>query len=456
MAAVIELGEVWTEPEVAPRRRLPGRTRAVFVVVAALAMLGGATAPPAPRMWVVADVATTTPSAMLLTVSDLYVGEVDGTLTDYPLPSGVARWRITLEYPVGELAIDAPSQVLLVKAPDTAPQIGQVSAFRTIDGSPLWSLDRSTIIDVRPGRMLVERQGFGIVPLLKWVDIRTGREIWSKTIAAGADVSAAGGLDPGPLLVTQTNGAAILLDERTGHQLAMGDFGSLVSNLVLTPGPAGAQEPPKPGTDAVDMVGDAVLVQARRGASPGSLTAFNVDTLARRWVVTGDLLGVPFRCGANVCVGSVDGLRAVDPITGETRWRTDRWQYATALDSGRLLAFSVGGRAHLDPLGQASRANIRGQSTGVIDANTGATLYDFGGEAVRVVVNESGSAVLAQPSTGGTFAIYRLYSEPLGSQPLGNVTGVDPRFCMAAADLLACVTHQDSVRVWRIAPQDPG
>jgi hypothetical protein len=453
MTALIELGDAWSvrDDAVAPRRWFTGRTRAGIVIVAALALLGGAAAPTTPPLSVVAEIASSTPSAMLLTASDLFIGEVDGTLTDYQVPSGGRRWRMTLGYPVGELSVDTSAQVLLVKAPDTAPQIGQVSAFDTGRGEPLWSADRSTIIDNQPGHLLVERQGFAIVPQLKWIDARTGSALWSRTIAAGADVSA-GGSPTRTTLVTQSNGNASLFDEFTGAQLVGGDLGSLVSNLVLTPGPPSADAPPASGTDPLVVSGDAVLVQARRGATPGSLTAYDAGTLARRWVVTGDLLGVPFRCGRNVCVGSINGLRAVDPATGETRWRTEQWQYASPLDSNRLVAYSVSARGPLNPLGVATRANTRGQSTGVIDATTGKTLYDFGGDQVRIVANDAGPALLARAAKSGDYDIYRLYEDERGDQLLGDVTGVDPRFCLAAADLLACVTHKDSVRVWRITP----
>src|SRR5262249_41091689 len=152
--------------------------------------------------------------------------------------------------------------------------------------------------------------------------------------------------------------------EPTGAVLASADLGSLVGNLVLVPGPAGGVPDPVAGRSTVATLGDTFLVQRRRNAGTGSLTAFDLATLRRQGTVTGDLLGTPVKCASLLCLGSADGMRAVDPGTGTVRWSTSHWQYAVTVDNGRLVAFSVGGP---------------GIGIGVLDAGTGRTLADLRG-----------------------------------------------------------------------------
>lgn len=454
MTGVIELGDgdTWAPVEVAPRRGISVRTRVGLMLIVAFALLSGAQPPAAPLLTVVADVDVAVSTTVLLTPSDLYVGERDGMLTDYQVPGGAKRWQTMMPYPIGELSIDARTDVLLVIAPDDVPQIGHLSALSGDGGITLWSVDQSSVVDARPGRLLIELEDPATAPVLRWIDIRSGQAVWSRAVSPGADVATGGdqnGLGPEPVLVTDVDGGAMLLDSSNGEVLATGNFGSLVSNIVLTPGPPARGAPPTASGDPIDMFGSAVLVQDRRGAAPGSLTAFDVATLAHRWEVTGDLLGVPFRCGPNVCIGSVDGLRALDPATGATRWRSSLWQYATALDPSRLVAFSIGVVA-TDLGGAAATVHGGQQTTGIIDATTGRTLDNFGATDVRLVTNGSGPALLASSTGLNSFALYRLDTVPAGPQLLGDVTGVDPRFCLAAGDKLACVTHQGSIRVWRV------
>jgi PQQ-like domain len=438
--ALIELDV--DRPVVAPVGDRPhsGRTVMVVVLVVLLALLGGGQAAPPSRIAAVATVPTRSLTAALLTPATLYVAEdrEGPVLTAYALPAGHARWRVRLADTPRTIRSVTDVGVLLVT---TSSEVGGAARLVAVDpatGAVLWSQRQAMVIDVPPdGRALIERPSDTDPSRaeLRWVDLRSDEVTWSRLVPAGADVAASHDpdrRDSGALLVTDVDGAAQLLAEDTGTVLASGQVGSLVGNLVLTPGPPGGAPVPVGERAPVSLLGGEFLIQHRRNTGTGWLTAFDLDTLTERWSVIGDLLGTPFRCGRALCLGAAEGIRAVDPATGAVRWTSSRWQYASPLGEDTLLGYGPRG-------------------FGVLDAGTGRTRGEVGAAWTRVLLNGARPPLLVRSDAGRYwFALLRL--EPVAPDPLGYLTGVDGPSCQVSGALLACLTTRDTLGVWRITP----
>lgn len=422
----------------APDRPRSGRTVMVVVLVVALALLGGGQAAPPSRIAAVATVPTRSLTAVLLTAATVYVAEDSGVpvLTAYALPDGRARWRIRLIDAARTIRSVTDAGVLVIATSSEVAGTARLVVVDAATGRVLWSQWQATVVDVPPGgQVLIEWRGDIDLERaqLRRVDLRTGEVTWSRPVPASADVAASHDpdrTDSGALLVTDADGAAQLLAEGTGTELASGQVGSLVGNLVLTPGPPGDAPAPVGERAPVRLLGGEFLVQHRRNTGTGWLTAFDLDTLTERWSVTGDLLGTPFRCGRALCLGAAEGIRAVDPATGAVRWTADRWQYASPLGEDRLLGYGPHG-------------------FGVLDAGTGRTRGEVGAGWTRVLLNGSGPPLLGRIDTD-RYWLAVLRPEPVAPDPLGYLTGVDGPSCQVSGELLACLTVRDSLTVWRL------
>ncbi|MEN3310658.1 MAG: hypothetical protein V7603_6860 [Micromonosporaceae bacterium] len=420
--------------------RYPRRTIAplvaVLVALLAPALCGGGAVAARPALVPLASVPARGATAIGVTPRDLYVARDDPpTVSGYALPGGRRRWRVRMSMPVTVLRVLAGARVLL--ASEDAGGTGRLVALDSSTGAVLWSRPGASIVDIPAGGRALLRWPAGAgTDELGWVLVRTGRPVWSRPVPRQADVGVSHAPDrSGGLLVTDADGAADLLAEDTGAVLASGQLGSLVGDVVLTPGPAGGTPAPSAGRLPVQVLGGQFLVAHRRNAGTGWLTGFDMNTLARRWTITGDLLGESFPCGQLLCLGSAQGIRAVDGTTGAVRWSTDRWQYAGPLDGRRLLAYGAA-------------------QTAVLDAYTGRLLWLVDPQWTQLVLADAGPGDPARPALlrrPDARRPDRYWLAPLAAaaHPVGYVTGVDWRSCAISGDLLACRTRAGRVAVWR-------
>jgi outer membrane protein assembly factor BamB len=419
-----------------------------------LALLGGGQAAPPSRIAALAAVPTRSLTATLLIPAAVYVAEDSGVpvLTAYALPDGRARWRIRLIDAARTIRSVTDAGVLVIATSSEVAGTARLVVVDAATGQVLWSLWQATVVDVPPGGGILlewraeppERPDLRPAQTkqadtdpgraeLRRVDLRTGEVTWSRPVPAGADVAASH--DPrrtgsGALLVTDADGAAQVLAEDTGTVLASGEVGSLVGNLVLTPGPPGEAPAPAGERAPVSLLGGEFLVQHRRNTGTGWLTAFDLDTLTERWSVTGDLLGTPFRCGRALCMGAAQGIRAVDPATGAVRWTAGRWQYASPLGEDGLLGYGPHG-------------------FGVLDAGTGRTRGEVGAAWTRVLLNGAGPPLLGR-ADADRYWLALLRRDPVEAEPVGSLSGVDGTSCQVSGALLACLTTRGALGVWRL------
>jgi PQQ-like domain len=454
--AVIDLGEVRAPGGgPGPDRRPPDlRALVAVLVVLALVVIGADAPPRRPLLVPVASVPGGTGTSIAVTAGELYVTQVVAgrpTLSGYRLPGGRLRWRVPLAGGVAAALTVLPRSGVLL-AVEVGGATPRLRALDSGSGRQLWSWPGATVLDAPDepnapdepgagpaGRVLVRAAGAAGGNRLAWVDARSGRRVWSRPVSGSADVAVARNRDRGAggLLVTEVDGTAWLLAEASGAVLATGQVGSLVGNLVLTPGEPGETPAPAGERLPVDVLGAHFLVEHRRNAGTGVLTGFDLNTLTRRWSLTGDLLGKPFPCGPLLCLGSAGGLRGVDGTTGTVRWSSDRWQYASPMRGGGLLAYSAGtGLAVLDPATGRLRWPVAAEWTHVLVGDP-ATV---GGPPVP--------ELLSRQDAGDRHRYWFAALAP-GAPVLGYLTDIDWQTCGVYRALLACRTDGGRLGLWR-------
>jgi outer membrane protein assembly factor BamB len=362
-----------------PARRLarprirPGADVLLAVGVLVLAGLTGAR-PASGSLQPLATVSANSPAVVVLTEDTMYLGDDrirDGVISAHELPGGRLRWRVRLAGAVRAIIRVPQAGVLLVGLAGRDAE--RVVAVTAATGQVRWRRSATTVLDAPPGeRVLLRHEDVGSLAQLQWIDARTGEVIWSRAIPPAATAT---------------------------------------------------------------VLGHGLLVLQRGGAGVGSLTAFDAATLARRWSLSGNLLGSPLWCGGLICLGTGQGIRAVDPGSGTVHWHSPGWQYASSLPSDRLLGYGIDG------------------GLAVLDARTGATLRVVANGPTRVMPGGGSAPWLSQPAgAGGRYAFWRLGSNPEVVRWVGYLSGIDGQSCLVAGDLLACQTTVNQVRVWRYRP----
>jgi putative pyrroloquinoline-quinone binding quinoprotein len=455
VVVLIELGEDRGAPawRTGPGRWSRNRRAAIVLAVCAVA-LSGLPAAPVGGFVLVAAVPAVDPGAVLLTGSSLFVAEASGRrLSAYALPGGDLRWRARLTNPVHAVQATPDTGVVLATVYGGDPVHDGLYAFDLDTGARLWTQPGTVPLDTPPGGgLLLQHETMAGAVDLRWVDARTGGLVWVRSIDPDADVTSAhdpARPGPGAVLVTGVDGHARLLAEDAGTVLVEGQIGTVVGDLVLTPGYAPATDPPGRANRTVGGASDPaavmmpgptgtqVLIQHRRDGTGRSMTAFAMNTLARRWSLSTGVPGAPSSCAGLLCLDTAEGLAAVDPVTGTPAWRTSGWHQATPLGGGWLLAHATSGHDRL----------------AVLDPRTGRLVRDLPEDWAWVVNDGSDPPVLARiDGPADRYWLARLGLDPVTVRSIGPLTDIDPDSCQPSATMLACRTRHGQVRVWRLPP----
>lgn len=426
--AVIDLGEDWSVPEDPrpPIRRVSPRPWLVAVLAVLIVALPAASAAPKPPPVSLVTALSERPTAVVTVDRDtLFVAHrgFDGSqdlLVAHTLPAGTPRWQ-TPAGPIDVLrAVPAAGVLLAISYLD----VGKVRGFDLATGSLLWTELAVNGWVTGDGTGLVtylDDDGHGEVSRL---DLRTGQPVWSRRFPldsqlAGAS-SATGRGGPPRLAVVSRAGAVAVLDERTGATVASRQVDE-----------AAAPEDSTWYGPVVTVIGDQVYV-LHQSAIQGTLAAYDLDTLARQWQVTGDV-GYPSYCGPVVCFDGA-GLVGVDPATGAVEWQAPGWSALLRLAGGRLVVTT-------DAPGPAS-------PLAVLDARGGNLLLHVSGWSV-LSREEDGPVLLASIEPDG-LRLAVLDTEKGVVVPIGYLSKVTvPDTCTVSGRLIACVTPEPGVRVWR-------
>jgi outer membrane protein assembly factor BamB len=430
VTAVVPIIDLDVPPPRADAEPRSPRLRPVLVlgvVLLSLVVLGFAAAP-ARRLTQVLAAGGQPAAAFVLGPGTLYTAHYgnnpnsESAVRRWNLSDGALSWAAPLPQNVENLKIDAGAHVLMASS-GSAPKVAFVD---TESGARLWELDTAGtagVVGMAAGAVLIQSDLSATLSMLRLVDDRTGREIWSRVLGAIAslgpdDMYAAA---PARIVAVAVSGDVTVLRWTDGALLGAGNlrvplpvranYDSTVSDFF-----------------GVSPVGDRIYV-SRRDRGRTSMTAFSVLPVMRLWTAAGGPAGYVSDCGDVLCVADTRSVAGVDPATGAVRWSAPEIGSARRLDATRLLGYD-----------QQENPNAA-----VLDARTGRVVrrlgqtYQVGDLLVRldaVVPGRSWVSVVdpadATPHTVGSLGV---------GAPYG---------CAARDTYLACPTVNGPTLVWHL------
>ncbi|MFG2055122.1 PQQ-binding-like beta-propeller repeat protein [Micromonospora sp. NPDC048930] len=329
MSRVIELGEMphgeEAEPPRAPRRPPAPVARVVGLCLVALLTLAGA-APAAGRP-PGTPVSAPQGATFLIVAGRLVVADGPGTVggwgrvvTGHRLPDGQPQWRFVL--PTGDhvLGLSTMAGLLLVTSSPAGAGDTITTVLDPASGVVRWR-ESGYPVPTQPGGILFETPRADGTGTIRSVDPGSGRVRWSLPMPGNGVAYREGDRGVSEVVLVSADG-----------RVAVHDAGSGALRRTGRVPPAGDRVSYR----FTQVVADLLLVDG----SPGSVTAYGLDRLDRRWSVP-----VPARvaawfadCAGVVCLqGQLPGIRAYDPATGRQLWADEHWLGAIPIGD-RLLA----------------------------------------------------------------------------------------------------------------------
>ncbi|WP_341719723.1 PQQ-binding-like beta-propeller repeat protein [Micromonospora sp. FIMYZ51] len=432
---LIDLGELTEPTDSPPRRRHRAGNRwlpAGLVALAALLTLAGAAPPPAR---VHATVPATLGSDVFLAEDEIFTvtplpGVTDGRqeLTAYRRPEQTsvrpqrltALWRLPV--PTGGQVVqvapvaDEAVLVSVVRRRSTADANStETVLLDTRTGQERWRAPGTATLDAS-GRALLRTWPVDEPLVLRAVELASGRQLWSKTMAATwVDYHARDGVVDA-LVVTTSSGDIEILDPASGqvrHSLPVPD-----DNL------AGYQQ-----TSVVDDL----LVTVRNSRT---VTAYDLDGLTQRWQAVVPLADYVSRCGTLLCARVNRGSgQLLDPETGAVRWSSPEDVNVMLASESRVLA--------LDTTGRDATAIV------AIDTATGRPPADYGSWNIVANYEYERHLLGVQQRPDGGLVLARL--DPAQARPrIVDVLVGAAGDCQHRYGLIACRRPDGDVGVWRL------
>lgn len=437
--AFIDLGEDWSvaeERSAAPRRRPARRAPLAALLLVVVLLLAGGSAVTASSLTPLATIDVAGVSTTQLGGGGVFVAGGTGSalfVARYAQDTGALTWRTAVPDRADSLAYLAGAGVLTVWF-YSADGANRVTVLDAATGARLWELSGDLYPPATPdAKQAMTVAGDSNAPeQARYTDLRTGRAIWTRPVPAQTQVVTTDARAPAGasafVVVGTPDGTVTLLARDTGRVL-----GGVKLDPLVTQDPA-TLDPPD--VALVRLIGGRLVVARRIGTPNGEIATYDLPGLTLRWLRSGLLPGYPWPCGPNLCLSGVPGeMTALDPATGASRWTNEAWQDAADLGGGRLLAFRGGGVDH----------------AGILDSATGRLLGDLG---FWTMVSGPDIRMAFQPVGNGTRTAWIGVLDPVRAtvRPVALVSGPRTGGCIFRDDVLACITLDAKLRVWRYHP----
>ncbi|MFC7276134.1 PQQ-binding-like beta-propeller repeat protein [Paractinoplanes rhizophilus] len=421
---VIDLGLERGEPSTYDR---PGRpTTPIWfpaAVLAALVLLltAGSVAPAKSPLSTVFRLQVGPADTYAMTDDGQLLAQTFGLLTSYNLSDGRLRWQAGQSTPAYRLRLS--DDIVLMRPWTTGNTEPGTTAVSTFTGGTMWERPGNVVNIAGSSALLavssvrgLSGAGRRVQGPIDAVDPATGRTRWTVRVPSTAvllGVPGAGDDESRMLLVHDDRTLAI-------HDLSTGKV--LVSRKV----PAAGYNPSNP------VVAGGRILLRHPGIVGGEISAFDPVTLKQVWTEPAEDSYRIQPCGINACLSGSDGVRAIDPFTGDTLWRQPTWHSVTQY--GQMFV-AFGDPDETSPLG-------------VIDPRTGALQVRLRGWRPVSGAGADGGLLLTRAADGGSRTMVAV-ARPGDTSP--RVLDALPRGtgeCQAAPTRLVCRTMYGELVVW--------
>ncbi len=421
---IIDLGLERGEPDSydSPQRStFPGWFPAAVLTTLILLTAGASMAPAKAALTEVFSLSVGPADAYALTEDGRLLAQSFGMLSAYDLDNGATQWEAGQTAPAFRLRLG--SGLVLMRPWTVGSRDPGTTAISLADGTRQWRRSGNvvtlagspTLLAASPTRSMggVARRVQGPVEA---IDPVTGRTRWTVDVPSSAVLT---GL-PGP----GDSGTRMLLvhDNRTMavHDLVTGE------RLVTAAVPPADYDPTNPA------VVDGVVLLRHPGRPDMEFSAYDGTTLRNLWSQPAGGYYDIEACGVLACLSGPDGMRAIDPATGDVRWTNPGWR---GIQQYGKSFVAYGTAENTQPLG-------------LIDPDTGQLQVDLTGwRPIYGAGSEDHLLVTRSESDGGRtmVAVARpgeVQPRLLGPLPAG--TGD----CQAAPERLVCRSMYGQLVVW--------
>ncbi len=420
---IIDLGLERGEPDSydSPRRSTPGWFPVAVLTAIVLLTAGASMAPAKPPLTEVFSLRVGPADAYALTDDGRLLAQTFGLLSSYDLRDGATQWDAGPTAPAFRLRLG--SGLILMRPWTVGSRDPGTTAISLADGREQWRRPGTvvtlagspTLLSASPTRSMggVARRVQGPVEA---IDPQTGRPLWTVDVPSSAVLT---GL-PGP----GDSGTRMLLvhDDRTMavHDLITGE------RLVSTAVPAADYDPTNPA------VVDGIILLRHPGRPDMEFSAYDGTTLRNLWSQPAAGYYEIEACGALACLTGPDGMRAIDPATGDVRWTHPGWRGIQQYGASYV---AYGTAENTQPLG-------------LIDPDTGQLQVDLTGWRPLYGAGSKDHLLVTRSEQDGGRSMVAVAQpgEPqprlLGPLPAG--TGD----CQAAPERLVCRSMYGQLVVW--------